>query len=60
MRNAADKACRSLDSVTVRALDSSASDKSCGVRVVEEVLPLLLTKGMSSPSADIKAIRQVA
>ena len=56
VRVAADKACRSLDSVTVRALESS--DKTGSVKVVEEVMPLLLTKGMSSPSPDIKAMRQ--
>lgn len=56
VRNAADKACKALDSATVRALDRSASDQSGSVKVVEEVLPLLLTKGMSSPSADIKTI----
>ncbi|KAL5487417.1 hypothetical protein EMCRGX_G020012 [Ephydatia muelleri] len=58
VRNAADKACKSLDAVTVRALHSSAGDQCSGGKVVEEVLPLLLAKGMTSPSADIKTIRQ--
>ena len=42
----------------MRALHSSAGDQCSGGKVVEEVLPLLLAKGMTSPSADIKTIRQ--
>lgn len=55
VRDAADVACRALHKVTVRACDSSTMAKT-GAQVVEAVLPLLLKKGMTNPSQDIRVI----
>lgn len=52
VRKAADVACRALHKVTVRACESP----SVGGKVISDVLPLMLNKGMQNPSSEVQKI----
>ncbi|CAI8054228.1 Proteasome adapter and scaffold protein ECM29 [Geodia barretti] len=56
VRKAADVACKALHKVTVRACESP----TLGAKVIGEVLPLMLNKGMQNPSSDIRKISLLA
>jgi proteasome component ECM29 len=56
VRKAADVACKALHKVTVRTCESP----SIGQKVISEVLPFMLNKGMQNPSADVRNISLLA
>jgi proteasome component ECM29 len=56
VRKAADVACKALHKVTVRACESP----TFGAKVIGEVLPFMLNKGMQNPSSDVRKISLLA
>ncbi|XP_064386642.1 proteasome adapter and scaffold protein ECM29-like isoform X2 [Halichondria panicea] len=58
VRKAAATACKALHKLTVRACDGTTMSKT-GTQVIQAILPLLLDKGMTNPSDEVKAISLV-